>query len=191
LATVAFLSAVLDGQAEALGALAQVPEAMSQTLGMNEAIAQAAPRYRYMEGCVVIGRGYNYATAFEMALKMKELTYTIVQPYSSADFLHGPMALIEPGFPVFIIAPSGAMQSELQPFMETLRERRAELVVISDVPESLALARVPLALPCSVPEWLSPLVAILPGQLFSLHLADTRDLDVDAPRGITKVTETI
>lgn len=191
LAAVALLSAVLDGQPEALDALAQVPQAMSQTLTMNEAIAQAAPRYRYMEGCVVIGRGYNYATAFETALKMKELTYTIVQPYSSADFLHGPMALIEPGFPVFVIAPSGAMQSELQPFMETLRERRAELVVISDVPESLALARIPLTLPCTVPEWLSPLVAILPGQLFSLHLAATRDLDVDAPRGITKVTETL
>jgi glucosamine--fructose-6-phosphate aminotransferase (isomerizing) len=143
-----------------------------------------------MERCIVIGRGYNYATAFELALKLKELTYTIVEPYSSADFLHGPLALIEPGFPVVVIAPSGAMTMELQSFMRTLQERKAEIISISDDPATASLGRIPLTLPVAVPEWLSPLTAIVAGQLFALHLAHTRDYDVDRPRGLRKVTET-
>jgi len=190
LATIAMLSACLAGDEAQASALKAIPQAMATTLTMNETIAQIAPRYRYMNRCVVIGRGYNYATAFELALKMKELTYTIVEPYSSADFLHGPMALLEPGFPVIVIAPSGVLDQSISEFMADLNSRRAETIAISDVPAILEQARIPLELPQSVPEWLSPLVTILPGQLLSLHLAAARDYDVDSPRGLRKVTET-
>jgi glucosamine--fructose-6-phosphate aminotransferase (isomerizing) len=144
-----------------------------------------------MRECVVIGRGYNYATAFELALKLKELTYTMVEPYSSADFLHGPLAMIEHGFPAFVISPSGAMLPEMREFMGTLRERQAEILAISDDAETLALARIPLQLPVMVPEWLSPIIAILPGQLLAMHLAHIRHYDPDRPRGLSKVTETV
>jgi glucosamine--fructose-6-phosphate aminotransferase (isomerizing) len=143
-----------------------------------------------MRDCVVIGRGFNYATAFELALKMKELTYTIAEPYSSADFMHGPLALIEHGFPAIVIAPSGILLPEMQSFIRTLREREAEVIAISDDAATLASARVPVALPRSVPEWLSPLLTIIPGQLFAMHLANVRDYDPDHPRGLRKVTET-
>jgi glucosamine--fructose-6-phosphate aminotransferase (isomerizing) len=184
------LSAELSGSQERFAQLNQLPDVMVETLTMNPLIKEIAPRYRYMQHCVIIGRGFNYATAFEMALKMKELTYTIVEPYSSADFLHGPMALIESGFPVVIIAPSGILQGEMASFLSQVNERQAETLVISDVPELLASSRIPMALPKSVPEWLSPLNTILPGQLFSMYLAATRDYDVDFPRGLRKVTET-
>lgn len=190
LAAVALLSAGLAGEEEMLRALKDIPVAVEATLAIAPSIAAVAPRYRYMERSVIIGRGYNYATAFEIALKMKELTYTIVEPYSSADFLHGPMALIEPGFPVLVVAPSGQMLPRLQDFIAQLREREAEVVVISDNDDALALARIPLELPRAVPEWLSPLTSIVPGQLFAMHLAHARDYDVDAPRGLRKVTET-
>jgi glucosamine--fructose-6-phosphate aminotransferase (isomerizing) len=190
LATIAMLSASLAGEEAYVDALMTIPQAMAATLKMNEAIAHIAPRYRYMNRCIVIGRGYNYATAFELALKMKELTYTIVEPYSSADFLHGPMALLEPGFPVIVIAPSGILEESMAQFMVELKRRQVETIVISDVPAILEQARIPLELPQSVPEWLSPLVTILPGQLLSLHLAAARDYDVDSPRGLLKVTET-
>lgn len=194
LAAVAALSAALVEEAAERAALRaaleRMPAAMAETLALDAEVAQIAPRYRYMTRCVAIGRGFNYATAFELALKLKELTYTVVEPYSSADFLHGPLALIEPGFPVIAIAPSGALSAEQQEFLRTLRGRRAELIVIGDDAAMLALARVPLRLLRPVPEWLSPLTAILPGQLLALHLAHTRDFDVDAPRGIRKVTET-
>ncbi len=190
LAAIALISAALSGTAEQREALLAVPEAVAATLSMNEAVAAIAPRYRYMQRCVVVGRGYNYATAFETALKLKEMTYTIVEPYSSADFLHGPLAMIEQGFPVLVIAPSGVMAAEMADFVRTLQERQAEVIAISDADELLALARVPLVLPSPVPEWLSPITAIIPGQLLAMHLAHTRGNDIDSPRGIHKVTET-
>lgn len=190
LAAIALLSSELAEDEGMLQALMRVETAVTQTITMNSTIQQLAPRYRFMQRCVVIGRGYNYATAFETALKMKELTYSIVESYSSADFLHGPMAVIERGFPVILIAPSGVMQNEMGDFLQTLNQKGAETIVISDEPELLSKARIALQLPVSVPEWLSPLTAIIPGQLLSMHLAMARDLSVDSPRGLKKVTET-
>ena len=190
LAAIALLSAALAEDDAMLAALAQIPDRMTQTLSANPAIDRAAERYRYMRACVVIGRGYNYATAFELALKLKELTYTMVEPYSSADFMHGPLALVEPAFPAIVVAPSGVMLPEMQAFIRTLNQRGAETIIISDDDKTLRMARTPLKLGTAVPEWLSPLTAIVPGQLFAMHLAHTRDYDVDTPRGIQKVTET-
>jgi glucosamine--fructose-6-phosphate aminotransferase (isomerizing) len=190
LGAIALLAATLAEDGERLTALKDVPLAMEASLAIKEDVAEVAPRYRYMEYSVVIGRGFNYATAYEVALKIKELTYTIVAPYSSADFLHGPMAVIEPGFPVLVIAPQGAMSSEMQAFARILRRRAAETIIISDDDALLAGARIPLRLPVTVPEWLSPLTAIIPGQLLAMYMAATRDYDVDAPRGLSKVTET-
>ncbi|MFQ5611333.1 MAG: SIS domain-containing protein [Anaerolineae bacterium] len=190
LVAIALLSASLAGEAGMLSILRRLPDIVALTLSMEGDVARGVQRYRYMQHCAVIGRGYNYATAFEIALKLKELTYTIAEPYSSADFLHGPLALIEHGFPVVVVAPSGAILPEIQDFMRTLQEREAELVAISDDAGTLALARLPLALPQTVPEWLSPVTAVIPGQLFALHLTRIRDYDPDHPRGLRKVTET-
>ncbi|MFN8494812.1 MAG: SIS domain-containing protein [Caldilineaceae bacterium] len=190
LAAIALLSVSLANNADMLAALAQIPTTVAATLGMEAQIAQITERYRYMRDCVVIGRGYNYATAYELSLKLKELTYTLAEPYSSADFLHGPLALIEHGFPVIVIAPTGLVLPELQDFMRTLQQRFAEIIAISDDAATLGLARIPLALPQPVPEWLSPITAIIPGQLFAMHLAHVRDYDPDHPRGLRKVTET-
>lgn len=190
LAAIALLSASLADDAEMMSALQQVPGVAATTLSMAAEIGQVAPRYRYMQHCVVVGRGYNYATAFELALKLKELTYTVVEPYSSADFLHGPLAMIDAGFPVIVIAPSGVMLPQMQAFAQAVIERGAEVIAISDNLEMLELARVPLALPQAVPEWLSPITSIMIGQMFTMYLAHTRDYDVDHPRALRKVTET-
>jgi glucosamine--fructose-6-phosphate aminotransferase (isomerizing) len=190
LAVVALLSACLAGEKKWLDPLAAVPQWVEDALRLNDDMARIAERYRYMSRCVVIGRGFNYATAFELALKMKELTYTMVEPYSSADFMHGPLALIEQGFPVVVVAPSGLILPELMGFMDTLKSRQAELLVISDHGPALDKGRVALPLPAGVPEWLSPLVSIIPGQLFAMNLAAAKDFHPDRPRNIQKVTET-
>lgn len=190
LMALALLSAALANDETMFDALAQAPAHMARLLELNDVIARAAERYRYMRVCVVIGRGYNYATAFEMALKIKELTYVLAEPYSSADFMHGPVALVEEAFPTIVVAPSGLMQTEMRGFIETLQARGAEVIVLSDAAELLALARMPLRMTVTTPEWLSPLVTIVPGQLFAMHLANVRDYDVDRPRGLKKVTET-
>lgn len=190
LGAVALISAALSGSTEAFDALQTVPDAVEATLDMNEIIAATAERYRYMARCVVAGRGFNYATAFETALKLKEMTYTIVEPYSPADFLHGPIAMLEDGFPVIVIGTTGSMSAEMVDFARAVGARGAEVIAVSDVAELLESARVPLALPVTVPEWLSPITAVVPGQMLAMHLANARDHDIDTPRAIHKVTET-
>jgi glucosamine--fructose-6-phosphate aminotransferase (isomerizing) len=156
----------------------------------GEDVLRAAERYRYMESCVVVGRGYNYATAYEIALKMKELTYTLADPYSAADFQHGPVALVEHGFPVMAIVPQGTMAEEMRALVMQMRERETETMVISPLEEVLALAHTPLPIPLEVPEWLSPIVSVIPGQVFALGLTEAKGLDPDHPRGLQKVTRT-
>ena len=190
LMAIAMLSAAMANDQNMFATLAALPAQVQHTLALAPVIAQAAERYRYMRVCVVIGRGFNYATAFELALKIKELNYVMAEPYSSADFQHGPIALIEDAFPTIVIAPSSVMLGEMRHFIGTLNERGAEVIAISDDDNTLTLARTPFKLPVSVPEWASPLISIVAGQLFAMSLAHVRDFDVDRPRGLRKVTET-
>ena len=191
LMVLAMLSAALNCDHDCWSQLEQVPRWAEEALKLDTTIAQAAQRYRYMQQCVVIGRGYNYATAFEWALKLKELTYTIAEPYSSADFLHGPIAMVGGGFPVLAIAPHGAVSDSVLDLLANLKhDLNAELVVISDRGEALALAQTAFSLPSGVPEWLTPMVGIIPAQLFAYHLTLVKGYEPDHPRVIHKVTET-
>jgi glucosamine--fructose-6-phosphate aminotransferase (isomerizing) len=153
-------------------------------------LADAAELLKCGDRGVVIGRGYHFATAHEIALKAKELAYVAAEPYSSADFLHGPIALLERGFPAIVINTSGLVFDEVQHLLTEVVRRGVQPVVISDRAESLALATAPIALPPGVPEWLSPIAAVVPGQLLAAHLSVARGFDPDHPRGITKVTRT-
>ena len=191
LMAIAMISAALNNSEEHWNELASVSEWAKQTLALDHEIAQMTQRYRYMSHCVVLGRGFNYATAFEWALKLKELTYVSAEPYSSADFQHGPIAMVEGGFPILAVAPSGKVLASMKDMLTRLRrEKEAELVVISDDVDTLALAQSPIQLPPQVPEWLTPLVSILPAQLFACHLTQVKGYDPETPRSITKVTET-
>ena len=186
---VGLLSAQLAEDGERLAALQEAPSLLRQTLAMNGEVARLAERYRYMRNCVVVGRGYNYSTTFEIALKLKELTYTLVEPYSAADFLHGPVSLIEPGFPAIVVAAGGVLASEMRSLVKQLRGLEAELLCVSSDEAVLETGRTRFPFP-HVPDWLSPLLAVVPGQLLALYLALARDFDPDRPRGLSKVTET-
>lgn len=189
LIALALLAAAWTEDATMREDLLQLPEAMAQALGTEAAAREAAAFWWRAVHGVVIGRGFNYATAFEVALKLKELTYIVAEPYSSADFLHGPVALVEPGFPVFLIAPGATFRVEMESLAHMLREREAHLTLCSEDPGLLALAEVGIPLP-PVPEWLSPVVAVIPGQWFAVSLARLKGLDPDQPRGLRKITET-
>ena len=191
LMAIAMISAALGNSEERWNELASVAKWAQETLALDKEIMQMTQRFRYMSHCVVLGRGFNYATAFEWALKLKELTYVTAEPYSSADFQHGPIAMVEGGFPVLAVAPSGKVQDSMRDMLTRLRkEKDAELVVISDDAEVLTLAQSPIQLPPQIPEWLTPLVSILPAQLFACHLTQVKGYDPEKPRSITKVTET-
>jgi glucosamine--fructose-6-phosphate aminotransferase (isomerizing) len=191
LSALALLAVGLSSNSAMWCELERLPGYIEQALRLAPEVERRVQRYRYMQQCVLIGRGYNYATALEVALKLKELTYVVAEPYSSADFFHGPIAIIEQGFPVLVIAPQGAVYGDLMMLTRTLRERKAELVIFSDQKELLEMAQTPFMLPEAVPEWLSPVVAAVPGQLFAAALTRAMGYDLDRPRGLHKVTETI
>jgi glutamine---fructose-6-phosphate transaminase (isomerizing) len=188
----AMLSTALADCKECWRQLGRVPAWTEKALKQDSAIKRMAERYRYMRQCVVLGRGFNYATAFEWALKLKELTYVEAEPYSSADFQHGPIAMIEGGSPVMAVAPQGKVFESMLELLGRLRgEQVAELVVISDDKRALSLARSPIPLPEGIPEWLTPIVSIVQAQLFAYHLTQAKDYNTERPRSIHKVTETL
>jgi glucosamine--fructose-6-phosphate aminotransferase (isomerizing) len=191
LLAVAMLSAAMAGGEEDAESLRRVPAAVHDTLRLEGAIEQVTGRYASMAQCVVLGRGFHYATACEWALKLEELTYVVAEPYSAADFRHGPVAVAAPGFPVLAAIPGGAVFRDVMALLASLVEQRGvDLVAISDQEEALALARTPLRLPGELPEWLAPISSIVAAQLFSYHLARAMGRDTEAPRGLTKVTQT-
>ena len=167
-----------------------VPAALSEALESEADARAAAVEFAGVQTCTVLGRGFGYATAREWALKLKELAYVVADPYSADDFRHGPLALIEPDAPVLMVAPSGAALADLTELARRLRdELGAELVVLSDSPDARSLGERSLAMP-PVLEVLSPIVSIVPAQLFALHLAMAKGLDPERPRNLTKVTAT-
>lgn len=191
LMTIAMLSAVLSRNKKRWDELNKLSGWMKEVLKQKDFIEENVQRYRYIDQTIVLGRGFNYSTAFEWALKLKELAYIIAEPYSSADFAHGPIAMVESGYPVLAVAPQGKVFGSMLEMLKRLHsDISAELVVISNDRKALSLAQVPLTIPNEVPEWLSPLVSILPAQLFAYYLTLAKGYNTEQPRSIRKVTET-
>ena len=197
LTAVAMLSAALsalgadDGEDRERGwsELAAIPRAMGAALAASDACRAIAASFASIEQGVVLARGFHYATAREWALKLKEVAGILADPYSGADFQHGPIALVDAGFPVLAVATAGPALDTMVELLGRLRDRGGRLIVLSDSDAARGLGdAIPMP---TTPEWLSPLVAILPAQLFAYHLAVARGLDPDAPRHLTKVTRTL
>ena len=190
LAALAMLSCALAEDDVREKELKDLPSKLAQTLELAKDSILTTCRYRYIEHCVVIGRGYNYATAFEVALKIKELTRVVSVPYSSADFRHGPIAAVQPGFPVILVSPSGKMFDQMSTFADKMHDLNAELITISDNAEMVQNSNLGFLIPEGIPEWISPIACIIPGQLFARQLAFEKGLNIDQPKGLSKVTET-
>ncbi len=178
------LSAALAGDEAAWRELEALPEAVAAALATSSPAGALAGRSSRL---VVLGRGYNHATAHEIALKVKETSTLPSEAFSFPDFENGPVAALDEGDPALVVAPSGLADGEGT--LDLLERRGARVAVISDRQELLARAELPLPIP-TVPEWLSPIVAVLPGQLVAVALAEARGVDPDAPRGLRKVTRT-
>ncbi|HEY3544048.1 MAG TPA: SIS domain-containing protein [Gaiellaceae bacterium] len=189
LGAVALVFAAADA-AEAAGELARMPDLLAEQIALSQETAPPLEEYADVVGATVIGRGVNYGTAFEIALKIRELSGLVVEAYSPADLMHGPIAAIGPGWPVVLVAPSGPARPSVEDTVLPLRERGARLLAVSDVGAVLRRAQTPLPLVPRVPEWLSPLTAVIPGQVTAMRLARLRGLDVDNPAGLHKVTLT-
>ena len=191
LMAVAMISAAMTRDDSRWQELFAIPKTVHLALSEEEEVEQSAQNHRAMCGCVVLGRGFSYATAYEWALKLKEVAHVEAQAYSSADFLHGPIAMVDGNSPVLAVISGGAVYSSMIEVLEKLRKRSPKMIVLSDEGGARSLAQTALRFPAGVPEWLSPLVSIIPSQLFSYHLALAKGIDPASPRGIHKITETI
>jgi glutamine---fructose-6-phosphate transaminase (isomerizing) len=197
LALMALLAAAVSDNTGLRVSLDRLPDAISHALNLDDHAQEIAtrPTYKEAQNAVVLGRGYNFSTALEIALKMKETAYIFAAPYSVADFMHGPFALANENLPIILLGAGGPAIPGLIELTAKLRERKSELVIISDDSGLLKMATengaaLPLKLE-GIPEALSPIVCVVPGQLLALHFALGRGYDPDKPRGLQKVTSTV
>jgi glucosamine--fructose-6-phosphate aminotransferase (isomerizing) len=190
LGAVALLFAETSDDAAARKELAGMPEALAAQIELSLGEAPQLDEYRDAVGLTVVARGVNYGTGYEIALKIRELSGIVTEAYSPADLMHGPIAAIRPGWPVVVVAPSGPARPSVEEIVPPLRTRGARLVAISDVRAVLRRAQTKLVLAPGVPEWLSPLTAVVPGQVTAMRLTSLRGLDLDSPAGLRKVTLT-
>lgn len=184
LAAIAALAA--QGDPELTREVARLPQALAAQLALADAADAAAQAAVGWERLTVVGRGAHYATAFEAALKVRELAGIVAEAYSPADLLHGPIATAGPGQPLLAIAPVGPTEGSMRELVAAARERGAHVAAIGHDP---ALGD-PFLEIVDVPEWLGPAVAIVPAQLLAVGLAERRGVDVDAPFGLSKITLT-
>ncbi|MEO8372518.1 MAG: SIS domain-containing protein [Candidatus Solibacter sp.] len=188
-----YLLAYALGGGVKISELEQIPDLVRASLKLEDEINALAERYRFMRHAVVVGRGLNYSNAFEMALKLMETCYVVAERFSSADFLHGPIALVEQNFPVFAFAPPGTTWQSIGETLTKLQGLQAEIVAITDSGnrEVATLATRVIRLPKRVKEVLTPIPYVVPAQIFAACLAVHKGLDPDKPRTLTKVTLTL
>jgi len=169
----------------------RLPELAAASLRLRPQVEEMVERYAFMEQCVVVGRGLNYANAYEFAIKLMETCYVVAERFSSADFLHGPIAMVGHGFPAFLFAPPGRTLGGMKELLDKLMKLDAETVVISSESSVLKSATRALKIPEPIEEMLSPIPYIIPAQLFAALLAEAKGLTPDRPRSLSKVTKTV
>jgi glucosamine--fructose-6-phosphate aminotransferase (isomerizing) len=173
--------------------LERLPDLVDASLRLEPEIDALSDRYRFMRHAVVVGRGLNYANAFEFALKLMETCYVVAERFSSADFMHGPIALVEPNFPVFAFAPPDVTWPSIGETLDKLHGLQAEILAITDSGNRQADSRATkvIRLPGRVKAVLTPIPYIVPAQIFAACLAVQKGHDPDKPRTISKVTLTL
>src|SRR5256885_12918705 len=168
-----------------------IPNFAARALEQQPAILELVQRYVFMENCVVVGRGLAYANAYELALKLMETCYVVAERFSSADFLHGPVAMVERHFPVILFAPPGVMLPGVKSLIDRLRELHADTLIITSDLEAAADCTRAIIMSREIDEFHAPIPYIVPGQLFAALLAEAKGLNPDAPRSLSKVTRTL
>jgi glucosamine--fructose-6-phosphate aminotransferase (isomerizing) len=168
-------------------ALDELPSCVERVLGTAGEAARIAEQHAHFDRLLFLGRGIGYPTALEGALKLKEISYVQAEGYPAGELKHGPLALVEPGSPVIVLATRSATLDKLISNVEEVRARGGRIIAIASegderiVAHADELIRVPETI-----EFLSPLVNIVPLQLLAYHAAIARGCDVDKPRNLAK-----
>ena len=173
-----------------LEAISEIPDRARSVLSLTEEIRGLVERYRFMRQCAVVARGLNYANALELSLKLIETCYVVAERFSSADFLHGPIAMVERNFPVVLFMPPGPTFRDLSQLTRRLRSLGADTLAITSAEAKSPAARA-ISVPGPIPEIYSPIPYIIPGQILAAHLAEMKGIDPDHPRSLHIVTKTL
>ena len=188
---------LLYGLAWALGAgfgeeeLVRLPELAARALRLQPGVQEVVERYRFMVHCIVVGRGLNYANAYELSLKLMETCHIVAQRFSCADLMHGPIAMIERGFPIFAFAPAGVTHASMLKLIARMRHLGADVLAIASPGRVPKVANATFVVPGNIEELGTPVPYAVPAQLFAALLAKAKGLSPDKPRHLKKITRTI
>lgn len=190
MALLASLSVALDDDG-GLAQLGTLPRALARALDRREAAAALAQALSTADATSVIGRGFAYPVALEIALKLKETTYTYAEPFSAADFFHGPLALVQPGYAALMVDVGGRSTQPVLDAADAVRKGGGRPFLLSVGTAARGSFDSPtLELPDKMAEFCAPVAAVALGQLLAAELAAVRGVDPAHPRGLRKVTST-
>ncbi|HSH39980.1 MAG TPA: SIS domain-containing protein, partial [Chthoniobacterales bacterium] len=173
---------------EVIDALQALPGQIEKTLKLSDEIRQIAKKYAHVGGMLFFGRQFNYPVALEAALKLKEITYLFAEGHPSAELKHGIIALVRPDLPSVFIAPDDAVFSKNLNNMEQVKARKGPIIAVTSgacAKKLEGIADEVITVP-SAPEFVMPVLSVIPLQLFAYHLAVELGRDVDKPRNLAK-----
>ena len=167
--------------------LRQIPDLMRVILQNTETLEALAKKYQPYENFLFLGRKYNYPVALEGALKLKEISYVHAEGYSAGEMKHGPIAMIDESFPSIVIAPQDSVYEKMISNIQEIRARKGPVIAIAtEGDEEIGkmvddVVYIPKTL-----EMLTPMLSVIPLQLFAYHFGVLRGHDVDKPRNLAK-----
>lgn len=174
-------------RAEVTDALRSLPALIKQALKLNDEIEKLSSTYTYVHNFMYLGRGYNFPSALEGALKLKEISYIHAEGYPAAEMKHGPIALIDHEMPTVVIAPDDEMHEKIISNIQQVKARGGSVIAIVTKGDS-TIAKIAdhiLEIP-KVPECVSPVIVSIPLQLLAYHIAIKKGCNVDMPRNLAK-----
>ena len=171
--------------------LRAMPETIRKTLGCHESVKRIAQKYYQVDNMLYMGRQYLYPVALEGALKLKEISYIHAEGYPAAEMKHGPIALVDEETPSIFLVPRGSIFDKVMSNLEEVKARGGPVIAIASegddaVTEHIASRADEMIMVPDVPEYLQPLVTVVPLQLLAYHIAVLRGCDVDKPRNLAK-----
>jgi glucosamine--fructose-6-phosphate aminotransferase (isomerizing) len=189
LMALALISQAVDPNAAFGAALSEVPQAMARALEMDSELEKLAALVHGTRA-IVLGRGFNFSTAEELALKLMETSYVMARAWSVADFEHGPIAVVEAGIPVIVVDGGGAVATSMRSIRERVGAKGCPVVQLVDGKMSDVDHSTTVQIASGLPEELTPLSLAVLAQLLAYRVAVVRGFDPDSPREIRKVTRT-
>jgi glucosamine--fructose-6-phosphate aminotransferase (isomerizing) len=167
--------------------LRAIPDAVRRALSCHDAVKEIASRYAHVNNFLYLGRQYHFPVALEGALKLKEISYIHAEGYPAAEMKHGPIALVDANTPSVFLLSRGAIFDKVMSNLEEVKARGGPVIAVACEGDDEVVARADdvLSVP-EVPDYLQPLVSVVPLQLLAYHIALLRGCDVDKPRNLAK-----